>query len=124
DIVRAVERHGVTGLAGVPPLWTQLADLEWPPRAASSLRYITNSGGAMPQHVLAKLRARLPKTAVFLMYGLTEAFRSTYLHPSQVDVRPTSIGKAIPNADVRVLRPDGSECDPHEPGELVHRGAH
>lgn len=123
DVVKAVERHAVTGLAAVPPLWIQLADLEWPAAAAATLRYITNSGGAMPQSVLAKLRARLPTTSIYLMYGLTEAFRSTYLDPRQVDARPTSIGKAIPNAEVLVLRPDGSECAPGEPGELVHRGA-
>jgi acyl-CoA synthetase (AMP-forming)/AMP-acid ligase II len=57
------------------------------------------------------------------MYGLTEAFRSTYLDPAEVDRRPDSIGKAIPNAEILVLRPDGSRCDPGEEGELVHRGA-
>ncbi len=57
------------------------------------------------------------------MYGLTEAFRSTYLPPSEVDRRPDSIGKAIPNAEILVLREDGSPCAPNEPGELVHRGA-
>ena len=56
------------------------------------------------------------------MYGLTEAFRSTYLPPEQVDTRPDSIGRAIPNVQVLVLREDGSECDVDEPGELVHRG--
>jgi acyl-coenzyme A synthetase/AMP-(fatty) acid ligase len=57
------------------------------------------------------------------MYGLTEAFRSTYLDPSELDRRPRSIGKAIPNQEVFVLRPDGTECEPDEPGELVHRGS-
>ena len=57
------------------------------------------------------------------MYGLTEAFRSTYLDPSEVDRRPSSIGKAIPNAEILVVRPDGTRCDPGEEGELVHRGA-
>jgi len=57
------------------------------------------------------------------MYGLTEAFRSTYLPPEEVDRRPDSIGKAIPNAEILVLREDGTECAPDEPGELVHRGA-
>jgi acyl-coenzyme A synthetase/AMP-(fatty) acid ligase len=57
------------------------------------------------------------------MYGLTEAFRSTYLAPDQLARRPGSIGKAIPNAEVLVLRPDGSRCGVDEPGELVHRGA-
>jgi acyl-CoA synthetase (AMP-forming)/AMP-acid ligase II len=57
------------------------------------------------------------------MYGLTEAFRSTFLPPEEVDRRPDSIGKAIPNAEILVLREDGSECAADEPGELVHRGA-
>jgi acyl-CoA synthetase (AMP-forming)/AMP-acid ligase II len=108
----------------VPPLWIQLAALEWHADIPKRLRYITNSGGAMPTATLAKLREKLPTTAVYLMYGLTEAFRSTYLPPDQVDIRPTSMGKAIPNAEILVVRPDGSPCDPGEPGELVHRGVH
>ena len=77
----------------------------------------------MPLETLNILRAHLPTTKPFLMYGLTEAFRSTYLPPEEVDRRPDSIGKAIPNAEILVLREDGTECDPDEPGELVHRGA-
>jgi acyl-CoA ligase (AMP-forming) (exosortase A-associated) len=124
DILNALVRYGITGLAAVPPLWIQLAALDWPDGIAHSLRYITNSGGAMPSATLAKLRQKLPSTRFFLMYGLTEAFRSTYLSPDQVDARPTSIGKAIPNAEILVVRPDGTSCAPGEPGELVHRGAH
>lgn len=123
DVVKAVARHGVTGLAAVPPLWVQLAKLPWPEEARRSLRYITNSGGAMPQPVTRALRDRLPQTRVFLMYGLTEAFRSTYLPPDQIDARPDSMGRAIPNAEILVVREDGSPCAPGEPGELVHRGA-
>lgn len=123
DVINAVARERISGLAGVPPLWIQLAQLEWPEAARTSLRYITNSGGAMPKSTIARLRQSLPNTQVFLMYGLTEAFRSTYLPPDQVDVRPDSIGKAIPNAEIMVVREDGSPCAPGEPGELVHRGA-
>ena len=123
DVIRAVVRHTITGLAAVPPLWNQLAVLPWPEEAVRSLRYITNSGGAMPVPTTQALRTALPDTAVYLMYGLTEAFRSTFLPPDQVDLRPESMGKAIPNADIMVVRPDGSECDDDEPGELVHRGA-
>lgn len=123
DVLVALESNRVTGLAAVPPLWIQLARLDWPDTIAERLRYITNSGGAMPQGTLHKLRTKLPSTSIFLMYGLTEAFRSTFLPPDQVDKRPTSIGKAIPNAEVLVVRPDGTECAPNEPGELVHRGA-
>jgi acyl-CoA ligase (AMP-forming) (exosortase A-associated) len=123
DVISHVAREQVTGLAGVPPLWSQLVDLEWPPEARASLRYITNSGGAMPTAILRKLRACLPNTQPFLMYGLTEAFRSTYLPPAELDRRPESMGKAIPNAEILVVRPDGTACEPDEPGELVHRGA-
>ena len=122
DVIRWIEKERITGLGCVPPLWTQLAALDWPSSAASSLRYITNSGGAMPRATLAKLRAKLPDTRVYLMYGLTEAFRSTYLAPEEVDKRPDSIGRAIPHAEVMVVRADGTLCTPGEPGELVHRG--
>jgi len=123
DIPRAVEHLQITGLGAVPPVWIPLARLDWPEAAAESLRYFTNTGGAMPRTTLAQLRTKLPHSRPFLMYGLTEAFRSTYLPPEEVDRRPDSIGKAIPNAEILVVRPDGSECDADEPGELVHRGA-
>ncbi|HEY7641509.1 MAG TPA: acyl-CoA ligase (AMP-forming), exosortase A system-associated [Steroidobacteraceae bacterium] len=123
DILTVAQRERVTGLAGVPPLWAQLADLEWPAEVRESLRYITNSGGAMPGATLAKLRSALPRTRPFLMYGLTEAFRSTYLPPAEIDRRPGSMGKAIPNAEILVVRPDGTPCEPNEVGELVHRGS-
>lgn len=123
EVMLTLERERITGLAAVPPIWIQLAELRWPDSVRSTLRYITNSGGAMPRSTLTQLRQALPQTRVFLMYGLTEAFRSTYLPPEEVDRRPDSIGKAIPGAEILVLRPDGSECGVDEPGELVHRGA-
>jgi non-ribosomal peptide synthetase component F len=107
----------------VPPLYIQLSQLAWPPIISQHLRYFANTGGRMPRETLAALRARLPKSKPYLMYGLTEAFRSTYLPPDEVDRRPDSIGKAIPNAEILVLREDGSPCAANEPGELVHRGA-
>jgi acyl-CoA ligase (AMP-forming) (exosortase A-associated) len=124
DVISAVQRDCITGLAGVPALWTQLADLPWPDGVDAHLRYITNSGGHMPLPTLRALQARLPRTQPFLMYGLTEAFRSTYLAPEELARRPDSIGRAIPGAEILVLRPDGSPCDDDEPGELVHRGVH
>lgn len=121
DIINMVDEQAITGLAAVPPLWIQLAQLEC--EKMTSLRYITNSGGVMPRTTLERLRCALPKTKVFLMYGFTEAFRSTYLAPEELDRRPDSIGKAIPNAEVWLIREDGSRCVPGETGELVHRGA-
>ena len=123
DVVRACARHGVTGLTCVPPLWIQLAGQDWPEDVAHRLRYFANTGGRMPRTTLIRLREIFPRARPFLMYGLTEAFRSTYLDPAEVDRRPDSIGKAIPNAEILVVRPDGTECEPGEEGELVHRGA-
>lgn len=123
DVITLAAKERITALAGVPPLWIQLAEQPWPAEVRDSLRYFTNSGGAMPRATLDRLRAALPKTKPFLMYGLTEAFRSTFLPPEEVDRRPESMGKAIPNAEILVVRPDGSVCGPDEPGELVHRGA-
>ena len=112
-----------TGLAGVPTMWAQLAKHKWPSTIADHLRYVTNSGGRLPANVLCDLRSRLPDTRIYLMYGLTEAFRSSYLDPALVDELPDSIGQAIPEVDLHVVRPDGSLCDDNEPGELVHTGA-
>ena len=123
DVLKAMEREKVTGLTAVPPLYIQLAQLEWPVAINDNLRYFANTGGRMPGETLSLLRKRVPDAKPFLMYGLTEAFRSTYLPPEEVDRRPDSIGKAIPNAEILVLREDGSPCGPDEPGELVHRGA-
>jgi len=123
DVVRACAEERITGMTGVPPLWIQLAEFEWPAEAGRHMRYFANTGGHMPRATLDRLRKTLPAAKPFLMYGLTEAFRSTYLDPSEVDRRPDSIGKAIPNAEILVVRPDGQACDVDEPGELVHRGA-
>ena len=123
DVPKLCARHGVTGITGVPPLWLQIAYVAWPEEVAARLRYWANTGGRMPRTVLDRLRSIFANADPYLMYGLTEAFRSTFLDPSEVDRHPDSIGKAIPNAEVLVLRPDGTRCGPGEEGELVHRGA-
>jgi len=123
EVVRTMGRCAITGMTAVPPLWTQLSRIEWPEDAAAALRYFANTGGKLPLSTLQGLRTRAPRAKPFLMYGLTEAFRSTYLPPEEIDRRPHSIGKAIPNQEVLILRPDGSRCGPREPGELVHRGS-
>lgn len=122
DVIRAAERYRVTGIAAIPPLWNQLAQLEWPEAVRHRLRYLTTSGGAMPPATTRALRKALPQSAIYLMYGLTEAFRSTYLPPELVETHPDSIGRAIPHAEIQVLRPDGTPCNTGESGELVHSG--
>lgn len=122
DVLRTLEREHVTGLTAVPPLWVALAELDWPASVAAHLRYFANTGGKLPRRVLERLRALAPQAKPYLMYGLTEAFRATYLPPEEIDRRPDSIGRAIPNAEVFVLRDDGTPCAPREVGEIVQRG--
>lgn len=124
EIVNVLVKEKITGLAGVPTLWSLLAqpNSSLDKQPLPDLRYITNTGGAMPQAVLKVLRQTLTSTKIFLMYGLTEAFRSTYLPPEELNRRPTSMGKAIPDTEILVLNEQGQLCKPGEVGELVHRG--
>lgn len=122
DVVKAVDKHAITTLAAVPPLWVQLVEQDWPEDAANALRRLTNSGGALTVELVRALRRTFPRADLYPMYGLTEAFRSTYLDPSLVDTHPTSIGGAIPFAEIMVVADDGREAAPDEEGELVHAG--
>lgn len=124
DLCRSLQENEISVLAGVPPFWIQLmnelspfADMEFP-----ALRVLTNSGGVFPVEVLARYREKLPQASIFLMYGFSEAFRSTYLAPQELDRRPESMGRAIPRCEVFVVDESGQECDPGVAGELVHRG--
>ncbi len=122
DVVKAIERHGVTTLAAVPPLWVQLTELDWPDGACGSLKRLTNSGGALTPDLVKRLRALFPAARLFAMYGLTEAFRSTYLDPALIESRPTSMGKAIPHAEILIVDAQGKVTADGEEGELVHCG--
>ncbi len=124
DILSTLRKERVTGLAMVPPLWPVVLQnrrslLSEP---LTSLRYVTNSGGVVAKTHLDDLCRLLPRTKVFLMYGLTEAFRSTFLPPSMLGKGPSCIGRAIPGTDIFVLDADSKEVGPGEVGELVHRG--
>ena len=126
DLLKVLEKEKITGFAGMNPIWVKLFnEKRGLPKEYdfSSLRYITNSGGKVPEAIVKKMRVLFPQTQIYLMYGLTEAFRSTYLPPEEIDRRPNSIGKAIPNVEILVLNDKGEECKPGEVGELVHRGA-
>lgn len=122
DVMKSVDKRDITTLAGVPPLWVQLTELEWKPEVAGKLKRLTNSGGALTRPLVAKLRGLFSKADLYPMYGLTEAFRSTYLPPALVDSYPDSMGSAIPHAEILVVQPDGSLTDDDEAGELVHCG--
>lgn len=122
DVVKAVARHRITTLAGVPPLWVQLVESDWPAEAAVLLKRLTNSGGALTPSLIDAMRSAFPNADIYPMYGLTEAFRSTWLEPKYVADHPTSMGRAIPHAEILVCRPDGTITADEEAGELVHCG--
>ncbi|MCC6829026.1 MAG: acyl-CoA ligase (AMP-forming), exosortase A system-associated [Novosphingobium sp.] len=122
DVIKAVARHGITTLAAVPPLWVQLCELDWPEDARAHLRRLTNSGGALTPDLVRRLRALFPQARLFATYGLTEAFRSTFLDPALIDSHPTSIGTAIPHAEILVIADGGAVAADEEEGELVHCG--
>jgi acyl-CoA ligase (AMP-forming) (exosortase A-associated) len=122
DVIKAIERHDATTLAAVPPLWVQLTELDWPEQARARLRRMTNSGGALTPDLVRRLRGLFPQARLFAMYGLTEAFRSTFLDPDLIDAHPTSIGRAIPHAEILVINDLGEVSEDEEEGELVHAG--
>jgi len=124
DISKTLLRERITGLAGVPTFWVQLCGRHSPFLKTSypDLRYITNSGGRFPESLVRSIRVAHPSTQIVLMYGLTEAFRSTYLPPDQVDHRPSSMGKAIPEVEILVIDEHGRRCASGQVGELVHCG--
>ncbi len=124
DLCQLLEEHEITGLAAVPPLWIQLRGRmsPFPTKSFPHLRYMTNTGGVLPEDVIQAYRSQLPHTKIVLMYGLSEAFRSTYLPPEQLAARPTSMGQAIPETTLYVVDKAGNEVPPDTIGELVHRG--
>lgn len=122
DVMKAVERHAITTLAAVPPLWVQVCELDWPAETAARLRRLTNSGGALTVDLVHRMRALFPAARLFAMYGLTEAFRSTYLDPGLIDTHPTSMGTAIPHAEILVINDMGGIAEAGQEGELVHCG--
>jgi len=121
-VTKAVAKHRATTLAAVPPLWRQLVEAKWEEGAGDSLKRLTNSGGALTPDLIDAMRATWPAADIYPMYGLTEAFRSTYLDPSLIDTHPTSMGKAIPHAEILVINDLGEVCEVGQEGELVHCG--
>jgi long-chain acyl-CoA synthetase len=127
DVLNQMVSENVTGFSGVPSTYAHL--LHRSPLKAyrdrlTSLRYCSQAGGHMPQHVKSELREALPEhTLIYIMYGATEASaRLTYLEPGQFAARPDSIGKPISGVTLKVIGPDGKEVPPGQTGEIVARG--
>ena len=123
EIVATLRREKVTVVAAVPPLWQQLLGVAaFRETPLETLRIMTNAGGRLPPESVRRLRLAQPQAQLFLMYGLTEVFRSTYLPPEEVDEHPDSMGRAIPRSAVYVVNDQGKLASPGEVGELVHGG--
>jgi acyl-CoA ligase (AMP-forming) (exosortase A-associated) len=123
EVIATMLRHRVTGVAAVPPIWGQIVrTLSAAPTRFPHLRRVTNSGGKIAPNILEQLPLVFQGADIYLMYGLTEAFRSTYLPPERFQRKPGSIGRAIPDADVFVIKQGIGIAGPLEEGELVHRG--
>jgi len=123
EVTTWLRDQDVTVVAGVPPLWMQLlANRGFRERPLPALRILTNAGGRLAPNAVVQLRTAQPQANLYLMYGLTEVFRSTYLPPDLVDAHPDSMGRAVPGAEVYVVREDGSRAASGEVGELVHAG--
>jgi amino acid adenylation domain-containing protein len=126
DLFRLLARKRITALPLMPVIITRMFDPQLPGPDAdldfSALRYVSTTGGPASAKMLKQLQRTLPGADIVLMYGLTEAFRSSWLRPDQLSARPTSIGKAIPEVELYVLDDQGQDCAPGVPGQLVHRG--
>ncbi len=123
-ILQRLVQEKVNGFPLVPTLLAILLRVDLSPYDLSALRYVTNTGAALPiQHIL-ELRRRLPELQIFSMYGLTECKRVAYLPPEEIDSRPGSVGKAMPNTQAYVINENGERAKPDEVGQLVVRGSH
>jgi long-chain acyl-CoA synthetase len=114
----------VTGFAMVPTIAAVLLEMDLSRYELQSLRYITNAGAGLPTEHTRRLRAVLPHVDVVLMYGQTECLRISYLEPREVDRRPDSVGRGMPNQELQILSAEGQPVGTNEVGELVVRGSH
>jgi acyl-CoA synthetase (AMP-forming)/AMP-acid ligase II len=123
-ILERIGQERVTGFPLVPTMaamWLRIEDMS--PYCFDTLRYITSAGAALPSSQTRRLQKLLPHVSIIPMYGLTECKRVTYLRPEDLDARPDSVGKAIPNCAVSLIDDQGKKVGPNQVGELVVRGA-
>lgn len=127
DLFALMSNERITALPVMPVIITKLFDQRLKVDTSvfdlSALRYVCSTGGRLSAKMISDLRSSFPQARLYSMFGLTEAFRSTYLDPDKLDSHPSSIGKSIPDCEVMVLDENGDECPPNVVGELVHRGA-
>jgi acyl-CoA synthetase (AMP-forming)/AMP-acid ligase II len=124
EIIKRMKEENVTGLAGAPTIWAIILRLEGLEKEDfSSLRYITNAAAAMPASFVPRLRKVFPTTKIFLMHGLTECLRTTFLPPDELETRTTSVGRGMRNIELWIEDADGQRLGPGHVGEMIVRGS-
>jgi amino acid adenylation domain-containing protein len=123
-IIKLIEKEKVTGLPVVPTIASILRQYEAKGLRLEGIRYVTNTAAALAVSHIETLKNICPNARIYSMYGLTECKRVCYLPPEDLDRKPTSVGRPMPNMEVFVLGPDGKEVPPNTVGELVIRGPH
>jgi len=114
---------GVTGFPGVPTVFALLLQLRLRSNSLPNLRYIASTGAALPTAQIQQLRQRFPHVRIYSMYGLTECKRVSFLPPAELERRPTSIGRGMPNEEIWLVDEHGQRLGPGQQGELVIRGS-
>jgi amino acid adenylation domain-containing protein len=124
-ILETMVRERVTVLPGVPTMFSMLLNIEWIARHdLTSLRMLTNTAAALPETCISDLRNAFPQARLYSMYGVTECKRVSYLPPEELDVRPTSVGRGMPNQEHWLVDDEGRRLPNGSQGELVVRGSH
>lgn len=123
QLVKRLIDEQVTGLPIVPTISAILLELDLSKYQFPSLRYITNTAAALPTRHIMDLRRLFPNVRIYSMYGLTECKRVSYLPPDQIDIRPTSVGRGMPNEEVYIVDDQDRRVGPGVIGELVIRGS-
>jgi amino acid adenylation domain-containing protein len=124
QLIKLIKSRKVTGLPCVPTMmaiFLQLDKLE--NEDLTTVRYITNTGAALPPSYIPRLEKIFPKARIYSMYGLTECKRVSYLPPDLIDKKPDSVGIPMPNTEVFVVDDDGNFIEKDGVGELVIRGS-
>jgi long-chain acyl-CoA synthetase len=123
-VLQKIADEGVTGFPLVPTISATLLQMNLSRYSFPKLRYITNAAAALPIEHIRRLRALFPDVKIFSMYGQTECTRVTYLPPDQIDTRPGSVGRGMPNEEIYIVDPEGNRVGTAVVGELVVRGSH
>jgi long-chain acyl-CoA synthetase len=122
-VIELLKQEHVTGFPMVPTISAVLLQLDLSAHRFPALRYITNTAAVLPTEHIRRLRDLLPNVKIFSMYGLTECKRVSYLPPDQIDIRPTSVGRGMPNEEVYIVDDTGRRASAGTVGELVVRGS-